>query len=93
MFTLSENYSLRTVSLKNAVVNQLSFFTLMDGGGFHTPIGTVPGTGIGELEGIIELDLSGIDFVDITDLSPLYPLDDLTDLWLVGTDQHGCFAT
>ena len=41
--------------------------------------------GIGELDGITELDLSGIDFASITDLSPLYVMDDLTDLWLVDT--------
>ena len=28
-------------------------------------------TGIGELDGITEMDLSGIDFANITDLSPL----------------------
>ena len=33
------------------------------------------------------MDLSGIDFVDITDLAPLYVMDDLTDLWLVDTQN------
>ena len=33
------------------------------------------------------MDLSGIDFADITDLSPLYVMDDLTDLWLVNTQN------
>ena len=46
-------------------------------------------TGIGELDGITEMDLSGIDFGNITDLAPLYVMDDLTDLWLVDTVNLG----
>ena len=34
-----------------------------------------------------KMDLSGVDFADITDLSPLYVMDDLTDLWLVATQN------
>ena len=45
--------------------------------------------GIGELDGITELDLSGVDFGNITDLGPLYVMDDLTDLWLVDTAEPG----
>jgi hypothetical protein len=36
---------------------------------------------------ITEMDLSGIDFAKINDLSPLYVMDDLTDLWLVNTQN------
>jgi hypothetical protein len=68
--------SITSVSLKNAVLNQISLAVLLGGGS---------GTGIGELNGITEMDLSGIDFANITDLEPLYVMDDLTDLWLVGT--------
>ena len=45
-----------------------------------------------KLDGITELDLSGIDFINITDLAPLYVMDDLTDLWLVGTQNLDAFA-
>jgi hypothetical protein len=45
--------------------------------------------GIGELEGIAKLDLSGINFEDengtALDLKPLYVMDALTDLWLEDT--------
>ena len=46
-------------------------------------------TGIGELGGITQMDLSGVDFVHfrITDLESLYVMDDLTDLWLVDTEN------
>jgi hypothetical protein len=57
--------------MRNTVVNQTSLFRLLKG--------------IGELDGVTEMDLSGIDFVNITDLEPLYVMDDLTDLWLVDT--------
>jgi hypothetical protein len=73
------------VSLNSAQLNQDSFETLMNGGGSSYVYG------IGEVDGIIELDLSGIDFVDITDLAPLYTMDDLTDLWLVGTRNLDAF--
>ena len=67
------------VSLNSAVLNQTSLSALFGGGQGG------PRIGIGELDGITELDLSGIDFVNITDLAPLYVMDDLTDLWLAGT--------
>jgi hypothetical protein len=81
MFGLDGNVNITSVSLKNAVVNQTSLTVLLDGGGGST--------GIGELNGITGMDLSGIDFVDITGLSPLYVMDDLTDLWLVNTVNLG----
>ena len=56
-------------------------------------------TGIGELDGITEMDLSGVDFADITDLGPLYVMDDLTDCgwrapatWMLRTWTH-CSTT
>ena len=69
---------LANVLLNNAVLHQTSLSTLLDGGASYN-------TGIGELPGITNLDLSGVDFVDVTDLSPLGMMDDLTDLWLVGS--------
>ena len=73
--------NITSVSLRNTVVNQMSLVALLDGGVEASEIG------IGELPGITEMDLSGIDFIDITDLSPLYVMDDLTDLWLVNTQN------
>ena len=67
-----------SVSLANAVLNQASMAVLLDA----EENGRV---GIGELEGITKMDLSGIDFANITDLSPFYVMDDLTDLWLADT--------
>jgi hypothetical protein len=53
---------------------------LLDGGAADT-------AGICKLPGITELNLSGIDFAEITDLAPLYVIDDLTDLWLVDSQN------
>ena len=68
---------IRSVSLRNTLVNHTSLAALLDGG--------LGGDGIGELDGITDLELSGIDFASITSLEPLYAMDDLTDLWLVNT--------
>ena len=81
-FSVGGNTSMTSVSLKNAVLNQLSLETLLDGG-----LAQPYQIGIGELAGITELDLSGVDFSLITDLSPLGMLDDLTDLRLVGASN------
>ena len=76
------------VSLKNALVNQTSLAALLDGGHeFEFALG------FGELDGVTELNLSGIDFINITDLSPLYVMDDLTDLWLAETTNLGKAAS
>ena len=77
-FSVVENVIMTSVSLKNIVVNQDSLATLLDGGNSNL-------TGLGELDGITEMDLSGVDFGNITDLSPLYLMDDLTDLRLAHT--------
>jgi hypothetical protein len=74
--------NITSVSLRNAVVNQTSLTVLLDGGGGTQYWWKV---GIGELNGITDMDLSGVDFGNITDLGPLYVMDDLTDLWLVDT--------
>ena len=79
-FHVAGNATVGGVSLKNTVLNHMSFVALFDGGEPWL-------TGIGELDGITEMDLSGIDFGDITDLGPLYVMDDLTDLWLVDTQN------
>jgi hypothetical protein len=69
------NTNISRVSLKNTVVYQASFAALLHG--------------IGRLDGIAAMDLSGVDFVDANgtdlDLQSLYVMDDLTDLWLVDT--------
>ena len=67
------------VSLRNARLNQASLIGIVTGGSLSGD------RGIGELTGITELDLSGVDFAAITDLSPLYVMDELTDLWLADT--------
>lgn len=74
-FTLVDNENITEVSLRHAALNQSSLSNLMDGGN-ETRIG------IGEIDGITELDMSGFNFGPISDLSPLYLMDDLTDLWL-----------
>ena len=71
---------LTIVLLNGATLNQSLLSTLLDGGSSSSAY-----LGIGELPGITNLDLSGVDFVDVTDLSPLGMMDDLTDLWLVGS--------
>jgi len=76
--SVGDDGNITRVSLRNTVVNQTALAALLSGG-----IGSR--TGIGELGGITEMDLSGVDFATITDLSPLYVLDDLSDLWLVDT--------
>ncbi|MBN1855077.1 MAG: leucine-rich repeat domain-containing protein [Pirellulales bacterium] len=72
--------NLSSVSLRCTIFNQSSLNALLYGGSWLY-------IGIGELPGITELDLSGVDFVNSTDLSPLYVMDDLTDLWLVDTQN------
>ena len=81
-FDVEGNVHIARVSLRNTVVNPMSFATLLDGG--PDTFGRT-NTGIGELDATITKmgKVSGIDFVDITDLEPLYVMDDLTDLWLV----------
>jgi hypothetical protein len=70
--------NIRSVSLRNTVVSQTSLAALLDGGPPWD-------TGIGDIDGITEMDLSGVDFGNITDLEPLYMMDHLIDLWLVDT--------
>jgi hypothetical protein len=79
-FNVGLSPNIGSVSLRNTMVNQASLATLFDGGALYL-------TGIGELDGITELDLSGVDFANITSLGPLYTMDDLTDLWLVNTQN------
>jgi hypothetical protein len=82
-FTVENNANIRSVSLKNTRLNQTALAALLDGG-TETPEEPLP-IGIGELHGITEMDLSGIDLGNITNLEPLYVMDDLTDLWMVNT--------
>ena len=86
MFDVEGNVKITSVSLASVVLNQTSLARLLDGGAIIV-IGPIPQTGIGELDGITKMDLSGIDFIDITDLEPLYVMDDLTDLWFVNTQN------
>ena len=76
-FMLSETAQITHVSLKNTVLSQTALVAIVTGGAYSSDVG------IGELRGVTELDLSGIDFAAITDLSPLYLMDNVTDLWLV----------
>jgi hypothetical protein len=78
------NVNIASVSLKNAVLGWHSLVILLDGDG---PDLMKPFVGIGELDGITKMDLSGIDFASITNLGPLYVMDDLTDLWFVNTQN------
>ena len=77
----SENIT--SVSLRNALVSPSKFGNLF----YHR----LPGIGEGHCpnlrHNITKLDLSGIDFTDITDLESLYRMDDLTDLWLVNSQN------
>jgi hypothetical protein len=82
-FDVGGNVNITSVSLRNTTLNQGSLAMLLHGGWMHDG----PLMGFGELDGITEMDLSGIDFVNITDLSPLYGMDDLTDLWMVNTQN------
>ena len=75
-----EGNPVTNVLLNDAVLDQRLLSKLLDGG-------TSVDAGIGEIPGITNLDLSGVDFGDITDLSPLRMMDDLTDLWLVGASN------
>ena len=68
------------------VLTQTAFAALCNGGTTPTCFG------IGEMPGITELDLSGIDFAAITDLAPLYAMDHLTDLWLVDVSNMNADA-
>jgi len=77
-FDVGGNTSMTSVSLKNAVLNQTVLETLLDGGSTSDNY-----IGIGDLAGITELDLSGVDFSEITDLTPLGAMDDMTDLRLL----------
>ena len=82
-FDAWNNDNVTRISLKNTVMNQTSLSVLIDGGDWSS--------GMGNLDGVTELDLSGIDFVDVTDLGPLYVMDHLIDLWLVDTKNLDAF--
>lgn len=73
------NANVKRVSFKDATLNQKSLRGLFQFGYLNF--------GISGLDGVTEIDFSGVDFIQIDDLSPLYEMDDLTDLWLVGTNH------
>jgi len=79
VFDVNDNVHIASVSLRNTVLDQGALAVLLDGGFYYV--------GIGQLDGITEMDLSGVDFGDISDLEPLYAMDDLIDLWLVNTQN------
>ncbi len=72
-FNILDN-PLTSVLLTDATLSQEVFNVLMDGGGSYT--------GIAELGGVLDLDMSGVDFVDISDLTKMYTMDDLVELLL-----------
>ena len=76
-FNVSYNTSLTHVSLKEAVLGQTALQTLMDGGSRMSHI-----IGLAELDGITDLDLSGVDFSAIFCLSTMYTMDNLETLLL-----------
>jgi Leucine-rich repeat (LRR) protein len=80
---LTGDTNIARVSLKNMAWSQTAMTVVISGGKAFQG----DPAGIGELPGVIELDLSGVDFAEITDLSPLYLMDNLTDLWLVGVQN------
>ncbi|MCX7426305.1 MAG: leucine-rich repeat domain-containing protein [Planctomycetia bacterium] len=80
-FLVTSDTLVSRVSLRNTRLNQTSLAALINGSYREWDIG------IGELPGVTELDLSGVDFAAITDLSPLYVMDDLTDFWLVDVEN------
>lgn len=73
---------LASVLLADAALSQTSFNTIMDGG--H-----LTHTGIAELPGVLNLDMSGVDFAGISDLSAMYSADDLEQLSLAGATNLG----
>ncbi len=76
-FDIASN-PLTSVLLADATLSQTVFNTLMNGGtSFHT--------GIAELPGVLNLDMSGADFSDISDLSRMATMDDLDNLSLAGS--------
>jgi hypothetical protein len=76
-FFIEDSTSVTRVSLRKAVLNQMSFNTLLTGG-------SDAALGIGLLPAVTTLDLSGIDFSAVTDLSSLWTMDGVIDLSLVG---------
>jgi Leucine-rich repeat (LRR) protein len=85
-FDVTGDLEIARVSLRDCRLNQTALATLVSG---STHSGYI---GIGELPGVTELDLSGVDFAAITDLSPLYLMDRVTDLWLVGVENMNADA-
>ena len=66
---------LASVLFTDAMLNQNAFNAFMDGGDSYW-------TGIAELDGVLNMDMSGVDFTEISDLSKMYTMDDLETLLL-----------
>ena len=77
LFSLRGN-PVHEVLLVNATLDQDVFDVLMNGGGTSSYY-----IGIAELDGVLSLDMSGVDFSQISDLSEMYAMDDLEMLLLV----------
>lgn len=84
-FAASSN-SFKEVLLADAILSQNTFNVIMDGGydiyGYDIYREYAHGTGVAELNGVLSLDMSGVDFTDISDLSAMYTMDDLEELCL-----------
>ncbi len=72
-----EDSPLTNVLLTDATLSQMAFNAIMDGRGELN-------TGIAELSGVLNLDMSGVDFADISNLLEIYTMDDLQELLLAG---------
>ncbi len=81
-YFLVDGNPLTSVILADATLGQTGFNALMDGG-------DIPYIGIAELPGVLNLDMSGVDFTGISDLSTMYGLDDLEELLLAEATNLG----
>jgi hypothetical protein len=68
---------LTSMLLVDATLSQASFNALINGGQLWC-------FGIAEISGVLELDMSGVDFSGISDMSRMHTMDTLEDLLLAG---------
>jgi internalin A len=71
------NNPVTTVLLPRATLDQDAFNSIMNGNSSSY-------VGVAELNGVLDLDLSGVDFIQISDLSSMHKADDLETLSFAG---------